>query len=276
MAVSPGLAGARDFDFLFGSWRIVNERLTSRLTGSEDWERFEATGYCRPILSGVGNVDAFCPDWPGREGFEGAALRLFNPASGQWSIYWADNVSCQLQPPVVGTFVDGVGAFFGDDQHEGKPVLVRFRWSEITATAARWEQACSVDAGVTWETNWIMTFTRIQTADGAAPTVVCTGVGFPSFVGALLAAPVGRRPTMAPCGRERATVPQTAVAETQSRIASHRDVRSSPEEKHGGRARDDAFRETGRGTASASVLPDRRAQAIHAPSRTARRPHRSL
>ena len=151
-----------NFDFLFGSWHIVNERLTARLTKCDEWEHFEAHGACRPILGGLGNIDDFRPIWAGRAGFEGASLRLFNPATGQWSIYWMDNVSGALQPPVVGAFVDGVGEFYGDDRHDGRPVLVRFRWSGITANAARWEQAFSIDRGDTWETNWTMTFTRLE------------------------------------------------------------------------------------------------------------------
>jgi hypothetical protein len=37
---------------------------------------------------------------------------------------------------------------------------VRFVWSQITATSARWEQAYSPEAGKTWETNWTMEFCR--------------------------------------------------------------------------------------------------------------------
>ena len=155
-------SAAHDFDFLFGSWRIANERLKSRLTHCDEWEHFAAYGECRPILGGTGNLDTFRPTWPTWEGFEGAALRIFNPTSQQWSIYWADNLSGELQPPVVGGFVAGVGEFFGEDRHEGTPVLVRFRWSAITTDSARWEQAFSTDRGESWETNWIMTFTRLQ------------------------------------------------------------------------------------------------------------------
>ncbi len=163
MSASTKVIGAHDFDFLFGSWHIVNERLTSRLSNANEWERFEAFQDCRPILGGMGNIDDFRPTWPGHEGFEGVSLRLFNPATERWSIYWMDT-SGELQPLVVGRFVDGVGEFFGDDQHQGKPVLVRFRWSDIAADSARWEQAFSTDRGETWETNWIMTLTRRQGA----------------------------------------------------------------------------------------------------------------
>lgn len=56
----------------------------------------------------------------------------------------------------------GVGEFLGVDEHNGQQVHVRFRWSGIAANSARWEQAFSEDEGSTWETNWIMDFTRVE------------------------------------------------------------------------------------------------------------------
>lgn len=154
-------AGARDFDFLVGSWNIANQRLTSRLTNSDEWERFDAIGDCDLILGGLGNVDRFRTMRKG-VAFDAISLRLYALETGQWSIYWADSSSGTLLPPVVGKFVDGAGEFYGHDQHEGQPVLVRFRWSAISANSARWEQAFSIDEGTNWETNWVMTFTRRQ------------------------------------------------------------------------------------------------------------------
>lgn len=151
--------GARDFDFLLGSWDIINERLVSRLSGSDTWEQFPATGRCDLILGGNGNADTFHTIRDG-VAFEGFSLRIFNPATGQWSIYWADSTGCVLLPPVVGAFSAGEGEFYGNDVHVDQPVKVRFRWSEITVDSARWDQAFSLDDGATWETNWIMRFTR--------------------------------------------------------------------------------------------------------------------
>ena len=161
MSASRDQSGAHDVDFLHGSWRIVNERLTSRLADSDDWERFGAEAVCRPVLAGLGKVFEFRATGPGWDGFEGASLRLFDPATGLWSIYWADNVACRLFPPLIGRFTDGLGQFFGDDYHEGRPVRVRFRWSNTATDAPRYEQAFSADGGATWETNWVMTFARV-------------------------------------------------------------------------------------------------------------------
>ena len=66
----------------------------------------------------------------------------------------------KLDPPMVGSFSDGRGLFFGDDTFEGKPIRVRFIWSPLTYATCRWEQAFSQDGGETWETNWTMDFTH--------------------------------------------------------------------------------------------------------------------
>jgi hypothetical protein len=42
----------------------------------------------------------------------------------------------------------------------GRPILVRFQWTQTHTGAPRWEQAFSPDNGVSWEINWRMQFTR--------------------------------------------------------------------------------------------------------------------
>lgn len=157
----PERDGAHDFDFQTGRWRIRNERLVKRLQGCTDWERFEATQQARLLPGGIGNIDDFVTDhWPG---FVGMSLRLYNPHTRLWSIYWVTNQDGVLRPPVVGAFGDdGVGIFEGRDEENGQPILVRFTWSGITKTSARWEQDFSPDEGRTWERNWIMTMTRVE------------------------------------------------------------------------------------------------------------------
>jgi len=154
-------ATARDFDFWMGRWNVHNRRLRKRLAGADEWDEFEATVVARPILGGMGNEDEFRTDYDG--GFIGMSFRFFDPAKKQWSIYWADTRRCgELDPPVFGTFSGDIGLFEGTDVFEGRPILVRFTWSGITAPTLRWEQAFSDSGGETWETNWIMEITRAE------------------------------------------------------------------------------------------------------------------
>ena len=148
----------RDFDFLHGSWRIDHRRLKERLVGCDEWEEFSTGLTCYPILGGAGNIDE--GDFPAR-GYHAMSLRLYDEQQQTWSIYWITSLSAVIEPPVVGGFADdGTGAFFGPDTHNGTPVMVRYRWSDITPASVRWEQALSVDDGQIWETNWVMGLTR--------------------------------------------------------------------------------------------------------------------
>jgi hypothetical protein len=153
--------GARGFDFLHGRWKVASRRLVERLAGSDEWQEFQGTAVCRPFLGGAANVDEI--SFP-TLGLIGMSVRLFDHETQRWSIHWASSLSGRLDPPVVGGFLNGRGEFYGEDVEGGRPVRVHFIWSEITPESARWEQAFSLD-GETWETNWVMEFTRVQDRD---------------------------------------------------------------------------------------------------------------
>ncbi|MFB9238575.1 hypothetical protein ACFFWC_24120 [Plantactinospora siamensis] len=162
----PADDGRRDFDFLYGSWRVHNRRLTDPADPScATWTEFTATATARPLLGGLGNTDSYrVPAGPdGAGGYEGMSLRLFDPARGVWRIWWAsDRAPGRLDPPVEGRFVAGRGVFGGADEVAGRPVLVRFEWSGITDRSARWAQEFSFDAGRSWQLNWVMELSRSE------------------------------------------------------------------------------------------------------------------
>jgi hypothetical protein len=118
-------------------------------------EEFRSRSVGRPAFGGAANVDEISfPD-----GTCGLTVRLFRLQRRDWSLYWASSTTGSVFPPVVGTFADGVGAFYGHDTEGGTPVQVRFIWSGITPTSARWDQSFSTDGGATWEKNWVMQMT---------------------------------------------------------------------------------------------------------------------
>jgi hypothetical protein len=156
---TPNVSRARDFDFLVGSWEIANRRLKQRHVGSSDWDEFPARSTMRQVLGGLGNVDEISFR---TKGWSGVTLRFFDPRSAQWSIYWVNSRDGRMLSPVVGSFRDGIGEFYGDDTDDGRPVRVRFLWRVISKDTAHWEQAFSLDGGKTWETNWVMDLLRIR------------------------------------------------------------------------------------------------------------------
>ncbi|MDN3021972.1 hypothetical protein [Streptomyces sp. S.PB5] len=163
------MSSPHDFDFFHGDWQVLHRRRTDFLDPDSAWEEFSGTSRCRPLFDGAANIDEI--DMP-HLGSKGATLRLFDRETEQWSLNWASSRTGTLFPPVFGRFEDDRGEFYGDDTlpHSrlrsgggtpiGKDVRVRFVWSDVSATGARWEQAFSLDDGDTWLTNWVMEFTR--------------------------------------------------------------------------------------------------------------------
>src|SRR6266566_1370001 len=117
------------------------------------------------ILSGTADIDTYSTtEMPGMEGkhFEGLTLRLFNPKTRRWSLYWVASNIGVLDPPVVGSFENGVGHFLAKDTFKGKPIIMMFRWDARNKDRPVWSQAFSPDNGKTWEWNWFNVSERIK------------------------------------------------------------------------------------------------------------------
>lgn len=151
--------GAHDFDFNMGSWSTHVERLSHPLRGSHDWLAYDGTSVVRPVWGGHASIFELEVSGPAGR-IEGVGLRLYDPQTRQWSLNWASARDGLMTPPMFGTFHDGIGEFVDRETYDGKPIMVRNRFLAITANSSRFEQAFSADQGRTWETNWIMTFTR--------------------------------------------------------------------------------------------------------------------
>jgi hypothetical protein len=61
---------------------------------------------------------------------------------------------------MYGRFANGRGEFYNQELFNGRAILVRFIFSEISPTSFQLEQAFSADGGKTWEANWVARFTR--------------------------------------------------------------------------------------------------------------------
>lgn len=160
MAV-PETDGSRDFDFEIGSWSVQHRRLKLRLKNCTEWEVFLGQSSMQLSLSGQGNLEQNIIEIPGAT-YHAIAIRAFDTKSETWAIWWLDGRDPHhLDEPVIGRFSDGVGEFRAVDTIDDQRVLVRLLWLRTNTETPRWEQAMSIDDGVTWETNWVMDFTRV-------------------------------------------------------------------------------------------------------------------
>jgi hypothetical protein len=141
-----GLSSRHDFDFWIGHWQQRNWRLRERLAGCEEWDEYESNSVVWMTLDGLGNIDEYRTDYAG--GYVGMSVRVFDPDSRTWGIYWADSrFPGLLEQPVIGSFSGGIGVFECRDTFDGRPIIVRYTWSQTDARTVAWEQAFSADDG---------------------------------------------------------------------------------------------------------------------------------
>ncbi len=152
--------GSHDFDFELGTWKIHLKKLDHPLTGSTTWIEFDGSSVTRKVWNGRSQLEEFETDGPSGH-IEGMTLRLYNPQSHQWSLYWVNSRDGKLAQPTIGEFKNGRGEFIDQEPFKGRAILVRYVWSEITPTSAHFEQSFSDDGGKTWEVNWITDQTRV-------------------------------------------------------------------------------------------------------------------
>ncbi|GAA4570228.1 hypothetical protein GCM10023193_56180 [Planotetraspora kaengkrachanensis] len=157
--------GRHDFDFFHGRWTTRNRKLADVLDRDcTTWVEFDSTVRCEPVLGGLGNVEPFTAPAmpPSGDPLEAMTLRLFDPRTGNWRIWWISTRQPGLldDNPMEGRFSGTHGEFFAVETIDGEAVRVRWDWDVLGTESARWEQRFSYDAGVTWHLNWTAAHTR--------------------------------------------------------------------------------------------------------------------
>src|SRR5215475_6106260 len=80
--------GRADFDFYLGTWDVQIRRPKRAIPG----EVLTGVSVVRKTLGGLGNIEEMSLDYPtGR--ILGMTLRLFEPTTRQWRLYWADTLT---------------------------------------------------------------------------------------------------------------------------------------------------------------------------------------
>jgi len=158
-AADPNGWGA--YDFLIGDWKARLRKLEKPLTGSKVWLEYEGTSKTRKLANGRGNFEDFDVSTKDGKRIDGQTLRLYNPDSGEWSIYLVNAAKGQLMlPATIGKFKDGRGELYDYEVFGGRAIFVRYVWTDQGKTAAHFVQSFSIDGGRTWEDNWVLDLVR--------------------------------------------------------------------------------------------------------------------
>ena len=168
-AATPAHDGGHDFDFLIGNWKAHLHRridpktgLTASEPGTGTWIDYYGICNDRKLLDTNANFEDFDVTDPRTHmRYKGQALRMYNPATHQWSIYGLDLDNGGLGlPPLVGSFTGKRGELYDQETRGGQIVLVRYVWTDLSPKAARMAQSFSHDGGKIWDDNWIVELSR--------------------------------------------------------------------------------------------------------------------
>ena len=109
---STNTAGAHSFDFLVGEWSVHHRYL--RIQGDHrEWVEVDGTCSNRQLMDGPANIDECIINAPSGT-YQAIGLRSFDAKTKQWAIWWLDGryPSGPLDPPLKGSFENGVGTFY--------------------------------------------------------------------------------------------------------------------------------------------------------------------
>ncbi|MDA7978386.1 MAG: hypothetical protein MPJ50_06410 [Pirellulales bacterium] len=153
----------RQFDFWLGEWDVQNRYLVNGA-----WQE---TGQAQALIQSVAGGKAILEQWDGtaQHRLHGFSIRTYDDELKKWVIVlnWHGGSPSGFSQ-MHGVFSEDRGEFFPPG---GGPKGTRFTFSKPRPSSCQWDQANSQNGGQTWETNWIMSFTRREeptTADASS------------------------------------------------------------------------------------------------------------
>lgn len=158
--------GSHDFDFDVGVWHTEITRRLDPLSPTSEEMKLSGTVTIRKIWGGKAQIEEIEADGP-KGHWQGASLFLYDPAARQWSQTFFGSASGVVTGSMIGSFKDGKGELFLQDTLDGRSILLRATWSDITPTSHTYREEYSADGGKTWALSFIARKTKI--ADAAPP-----------------------------------------------------------------------------------------------------------
>ena len=141
--------GQHNFNFNIGMWHTHIKRVLDPFSGSTHTVVLDGTITVRKIWGGKAQLEEIEAEGPNRH-WEGMTLFLYNPQSHQWSQTFVDGKSGVQEAGSFGSFSNGRGELYSSDSFEGKSVLARGIWSDITPDAHKFDNLLLEQWRATW------------------------------------------------------------------------------------------------------------------------------
>jgi hypothetical protein len=143
---------ARQFDFLVGQWELVGEPgLPTLVAFFHGTPKFPGTWRASRALDGFGIEDDLrLSDPSGNPQVFIHSVRAYDATAHQWNQATTDVYRARANNG-TGQWKDGaMTSLAHSTDAEGKPLLVRSRFSAINPNSFKWQQDVSYDEGRTW------------------------------------------------------------------------------------------------------------------------------
>lgn len=144
-AVPCSAPEASQFDFWVGAWDVTwadSGHGTNTIT--------KPLGQC-VIEEHFADLDT--------NSLKGMSVSVYDPRHKQWQQTWVDNQGGYMV--FTGGFADGKMILSRKaTRPDGKEVVQRMVWHDITADSLIWDWQASEDNGTTWKTNWQILYKR--------------------------------------------------------------------------------------------------------------------
>lgn len=154
--------GSHDFDFDVGVWKTHIIRHLHPLTGPDETVELRGTVTVRKLWGGRGQLEEIEADGP-KGHWEGMTVFLYDPQARQWSMNFANSAAGKLELPMIGGFANGRGELIEQDTLDGRSILVRVVWANITPRSHTYEEWFSSDGGHTWKLSFTAAKTKVGT-----------------------------------------------------------------------------------------------------------------
>lgn len=153
----------QQFDFWLGEWSIKQKILKA----DGKWFQADAETVVNLALDGCAVVENWSGEvlffWEGMkapEAIKGLSVRSYDTRTNKWTIHWMDTRNLQFST-FEGEFTGDKGEFFRSVKTaDGKEIITRIKFSDITRSSVYWDLAVSSDRKSSWKTLWVMEMTR--------------------------------------------------------------------------------------------------------------------
>jgi hypothetical protein len=138
---------ARQLDFWLGEWELT-------------WEGGSGTNHITRLFDDCAVEENFAGEMPWGT-FHGRSLSVYDARRGVWRQTWVDNQGSYLAFE-GGLGEDGIVRLLGEPgvAPDGRAVVQRMSWTEVTEDSLVWRWERSFDEGETWEATWVIDYER--------------------------------------------------------------------------------------------------------------------